>query len=42
MKKSGEYHKIRALRISNKVFNALKKRKKRGQSWNLFLKELLK
>lgn len=42
MKKLTNYHKIRTIRISEKVFNALKKKKKRGQAWNLFLKELLK
>jgi len=41
MKKVKEYHKIRTIRISNKIFSQLKEIKKRGESWNLFLIRLL-
>lgn len=35
------YHRIRSIRISDKVFEELKKHKQRGQSWDSYLKELL-
>jgi hypothetical protein len=32
--------KVRAIRLSNKTWELLKKNKPKGKSWDLFLKEL--
>lgn len=40
-KRKKNYYKVRSLRISDETFKKLKRIKKRGESWDLFLKKLL-